>query len=124
PLAALSVTAFAGEETGSEDVNLLVLALGQLPKQQITVEADLRGELPGLEGGFMLQVSGDRRNYQALNTKLGGLLAYATKVVGQLRIDIRFTQEITIEAGEWQQTHTVLKNLGPKDVAVKAELGS
>lgn len=124
PLAALSVTAFAGEETGSEDVNLLVLALGQLPKQQITVEADLRGELPGLEGGFMLQVAGDRRNYQALNTKLSGLLGYATKIVGQLRIDIRFTQEITIEAGEWQQTHTVLKNLGPKDVAVKAELGS
>jgi hypothetical protein len=124
PLTALSVTAFAGEETGTDDVNLLVLALGQLPRQQITVEADLRGELPGLEGGFELQVSGDRRNYQALNTKLSGLLGYATKVAGQLRIDIRFTQEITIESSEWQQTHTVLKRLGPKDVSVKAELGS
>lgn len=123
-LTALSVTAFAGEETGTDDINLLVLALGQLPRQQVTVEADLRGELPGLEGGFELQVSGDRRNYQAFNTKLSGLLGYATKIAGQLRVDIRFTQEITIESSEWQQTQTVLRRLGPKDVSVKAELAS
>lgn len=124
PLVALSVTAFAAEETGPEDVNLLVLALGQLPKQQITVDAELRGEFPGIEGGFMLQVSGDRRSYQALNAKLTGLVGYATKITGQLRLYIKFTQEITIETTEWHQTHTVLKNLGPKDLIVKAELGS
>jgi hypothetical protein len=124
PVTALSVTGFAGEETGLEDVSLLVLALGQLPKQQISVQVELRAELPGLEGGFSLQVSGDRRDYQALNTKLSGLLSYATKTAGHLRLDISFSQEITVDTAEWQHTHTVLKNLGPKDVVVKATMGS
>ena len=118
------MTAFAGEESGPGDVNLLVLALGQLPKQQITVDAELRGEFPGIEGGFMLQASGDRRSYQPLNAKLTALLGYATKIAGRLRLHIKFTREISIDDPEWQQTHTVLRNLGPNDVTVKAELGS
>ncbi|GAA2619250.1 DUF499 domain-containing protein [Actinomadura fulvescens] len=124
PVTALTVIGYAREQSGMTDISLLVMALAQLPRQQVSVNAELRAELPGLQGYFELQVSGERASYQALNTKLSGLLDYATSIAGDLRLDIAFTEEITVDSSEWQQTHTVLKNLDPKDVTVRATLGS
>lgn len=69
---AVTVIGFATSDTA--DIDLLIIGLGQLPRQSVIVTSELGFDLPGLGGGIEVTLSGDRKAYQSANTKLGPLL--------------------------------------------------
>ncbi len=115
---AVTVTGFATGDT--QDIDLLVIGLGQLPRQDVTVHAELDLSLPGLTGGVTVELAGDRKAYQTANTKLGPLLKSATSVGGTLRLDIVFASPSRPGEPEWDTVQEVFRKLAPADVDVTA----
>lgn len=115
---AVTVTGYATSDT--QDIDLLVIGLGQLPRQTVTVTANLSFGLPSLTGGVNVELSGDRKAYQTANTKLRPLLKAAADVGGTLRLDIAFTAPAGPGEPEWDTVQGVFRNLAPADVDVTA----
>lgn len=115
---ALTVTGFATADT--TDIDLLVFGLGQLPRQAVSVTAQLGLDFAGLDNGVEVNLRGDRKAYQTVNTKLGPLLKAAANVGGSLRLDIVFTAATRPGEPEWDTVHEVFRNLAPADVDVTA----
>lgn len=120
--AALTIEGFAAGDPS--DIDLLVFGLGQLPRQTVTVLADLALDFAGLDNGIEVSVQGDRKAYQNLNTKLGPLLKAAANVGGSLRLDITFTAPTCPGEPEWDTVQDVFRNLAPSDVDVTAVIAS
>ena len=114
----VTVTGFATNDT--TDIDLLVIGLGQLPRQSVTVNAELSVDFHGLGGGLTVELSGDRKTYQTLNTKLGPVLKAAANVGGSLRLDISFMSPTKPGEAEWDSVQEVFRNLAPADVDVTA----
>lgn len=115
---AVTVIGFATSDTA--DIDLLIIGLGQLPRQSVIVTSELGFDLPGLGGGIEVTLSGGRKAYQSANTKLGPLLKAANNVGGTVRLDITFTAPTKPGEAEWDSVHEVFRNLAPTDVDVTA----
>lgn len=115
---AVTVTGFAASDT--QDIDLLGAALGQLPRQDVTVHVELGFGLPGLTGGVNVELDGDRKAYQSANTKLGPLVKAASDVGGTMRLNIAFTSPTRPGEPEWDTVQGVFRNLAPADVDVTA----
>lgn len=115
---AVTVTAFATSDT--QDVDLLVIGLGQLPRQTVSVTTELAFDFHGLDGGMNVELAGDKKAYQSINTKLGPVLKAATNVGGTLRLDVVFTSPARPGEAEWDSVQEVFRNLAPADVDVTA----
>jgi len=112
----------ADDVRGTADVDLLVMALGMLPKHAITVDADLRAEYDGLTGGLKFYGSAARSDFQALFTNLSKTLKTARVVAGDLIVNVTFTPAVTLESGEWVQLHKVIKDLQIQNASISAEV--
>jgi Protein of unknown function (DUF499) len=118
----LSLKVTADDVRGTADVDLLVMALGMLPKHAITVDADLRAEYNGLTGGLKFYGSAARSDFQALFTHLSRTLKTAQVVAGDLIVNVTFTPAVTLESGEWVQLHKVIKDLQIQNASISAEV--
>jgi len=121
-VASLTVKVTADDVRGTSDVDLLVAALGMLPKHAITVEADIRAEYSGFNGGLKFQGSASRSDFQALFTNISKTLKAAKVVAGAVILNIKFSPAVTPESGEWTQLHTVIKDLQIQNTDISAEV--
>lgn len=121
-LTRVSIKVTADDVRGTADVDLIAMALGMLPKHDITVEADLRAEYAGLTGGLKFQGSAARADFQAVFTNLTRALKAASVVAGALTLNVTFAPPITFESGEWTQLHKVIKDLQIQNTDITAEV--
>jgi hypothetical protein len=119
PLTEMRLTVSAEAGSGLQDLELLGMALAQLPRQQVTVAADLAASLEGLDGVIEIRLTGDKARYQQVNTKLGPLLKFADEVDGTLMLTIDFG-EAGVNSSDPTLDHidSVLRNLGPSELTV------
>lgn len=118
----LTLKVSADEAKGTNDVDLAVAALGMLPKQDIAVKSTIRAEYKGLNGGLQFAGTADRMEFQSAYGHIKKSLAGATKVVGDLTLDITFSTPLNVESAEIGQIHTVVKNLQMQQTTMTAEV--
>ncbi|WP_369356105.1 ATP-binding protein [Streptomyces sp. cg2] len=121
-LRSLSLTVTADEARKLQDVDLIILGLGQLPRHDISVYGQFDAEFPGMTGGLNVEVNGGKRDFQSLSSKLVGLLKYASEVSGQLRWDVSFNEPVNPDDSALQQVVTVIRKLGPAELTVEGKL--
>ncbi|MBU1800851.1 MAG: ATP-binding protein, partial [Actinobacteria bacterium] len=112
----------ADEASGMNDIELAVASLGMLQKQVISVRSTIRAEFKGLAGGMQFQGKADRQEFQSAYNHAKKAFSGATKVVGDLTITFVFDPGLDIEDGQFNQIHTVVKNLAMKNTAMTAEV--
>lgn len=118
----LVVRTTADNVRGISDLDLLVIALGMLPRHHLTVTLDVAAEYPGLTGGLEFQGTADRTTFQSLYTHLGKTLKAAKAVEGGLSLEFIFTPAVTVSDQQWTQLHKVIKDLQIKHVEITAEV--
>ena len=118
----LTLKVTADETKGTGDVDLAAAALGMLQKYDITVRATLLAEYKGLSGGIQFQGTAARAEFQSAFTNAKKALTGASKVVGDLTLDIAFATSVEIESSDISQLHTVVKNLQMQQTAMTAEV--
>lgn len=118
----LTLKVTADEAKGTSDVDLAVAALGMLPKQNIAVRSTMRAEYKGLNGGLQFSGTGERTDFQSAYGNAKKALAGATKVAGDLTVDISFNPPVDVASAEISQIQTVVKNLQMQDTAMTAEV--
>jgi len=121
-VSSVSVKVTADDVRGTSDVELLATALGMLPKHDIMVEADLRAEYSGLNGGLKFQGSAARTDFQALFTNLSKTLKTAKAVGGALIVSVTFAPAVLLQSGEWTQFHKVIKDLQIQNADISADV--
>ena len=107
----LTVKVSADEIKGTGDLDLLVMALGMLPKHSITAAADLVAEFINVSGGLIFRGSAARADFQAAYGHLSRTFKAAGKVAGTLTVDLTFAPPVTVESAEFSQVHKVIKEL-------------
>jgi hypothetical protein len=119
----LSIKVSADEASGTTDIDLAVAALGMLQKQNITVRATIRAEYKGLAGGGLaFSGSAQRQEFQAAYNHAKKALAGATKIAGDLTLEIAFDPAADVQSIEISQVHTVIKNLVIQHATINAEV--
>lgn len=119
----LSVKVSADEGSGMGDIDLAVASLGMLQKHDITVRATIRAEYKGLAGGGLaFSGTAQRQDFQMAYNHAKKALAGATKIAGDLSLDVVFDPAADIESGAFNQVHTVIKNLVIQDTTISAEV--
>ena len=120
PLVEMRLTVRAEPGSGLQDLDLLGMALAQMPKQQISVAIDLAASLPGLDGVVEIRLQGDKAKYQQANTKLAPLLKAADEVDGTLVLTIDFGEDgVGAADPAYGHVDTVIRNLGPSELTVE-----
>jgi hypothetical protein len=115
----LSLTVTADESRKLQDVDLIILGLGQLPRHDIRVQAQFDAEFPGLDGGLSIEVIGGKKEFQALNGKLATVLRYASAASGHLKVEVAFDKATRHDDPALQQVVTVIRKLGPAELTVE-----
>lgn len=118
----LSIKVTADDAKGADDVDLATAALGMLPKYDITVKATLLAEYKALNGGIHFQGIAPRADFQSAYNHAKKALNGASKVVGDLTLDIAFNPPVEVESTDIIQLHTVVKNLQLQQTAMTAEV--
>jgi hypothetical protein len=118
----LTLKVTADEAKGTNDVDLAVAALGMLPKQVITVKSTVRAEYRGLNGGLQFTGTAERADFQSAYVHAKKSLAGATKVVGDLTLEISFNPPANVESAEISQIHAVVKSLQMQQTTMTAEV--
>lgn len=120
PLVEMRLTVQADSGPGLQDVDLLGMALAQMPKQQVAVAMDLAASFPGLDGSIEVRLEGDKAKYQQANTKLAPLLKTADEVQGTLTLVIDFGEDgVAHDGPSFQHVDGVIRNLGPSELTVE-----
>ena len=112
----------ADNTRGTGDIDLAVIALGMLPKHQITVTVDLAAEYDGLTGGAMLKGAAERSKFQSIYNQVGKALKAATVVEGSLTLQVVFAPAVDVSDGAWSQLYKVIKDLGIQHIDITAEV--
>jgi hypothetical protein len=118
----LAIKVSADDVKGTEDLDLLVMALGMLPKHTINVIADLVAEFSGVNGGLTFRGSATRADFQAAYGHLSRMLKVASKVAGTLVVDLTFAPPVTIDSAEFIHVHKVIKELQIQHADLTAEV--
>ncbi|HEY3903060.1 MAG TPA: DUF499 domain-containing protein [Streptosporangiaceae bacterium] len=118
----LAVKVSADDIKGTGDLDLLVGALGMLPKHSINVTADLVAEFSNVNGGLTFRGSAARADFQTAYGQVGRTLKAASKVAGTLAIDVTFAPPVTVESAEFSQVHKVIKELQIQHADLTAEV--
>lgn len=118
----LAMKVSADDVKGTGDVDLLVMALGMLPKHSITVTADLVAEFSNVTGGLTFRGAAARADFQTVYGYLGKTLKAASKVAGTLAVDLTFAPPVTVESAEFSQVHKVIKELQIQHADLTAEV--
>ncbi|WP_410598445.1 ATP-binding protein [Amycolatopsis sp. lyj-90] len=120
PLVEMQLTVQAEPGLGLQDLDLLGMALAQMPKQQVTVALDIAASFPGLDGVVEMRLEGDKSGYQQANTKLAPLLKSADEVQGTLTLRIDFGENgVAHDGAAFQHVDGVIRNLGPSELTVE-----
>jgi predicted AAA+ superfamily ATPase len=112
----------ADEASGTSDIDLAVASLGMLQKQIITVRATIRAEFKGVNGGVQFQGAADRQDFQSAYNHVKKGIAGASKVAGEVTLIFKFTPPLDVTDSQFNQIHTVVKNLGMKNTTMTAEV--
>ena len=118
----LAIKVSADDIKGTGDLDLLVVALGMLPKHSITVTADLVAEFSNVTGGLTFRGAAARADFQTAYGHLGRTLKAASKVAGTLAVDLTFAPPVTVESAEFSQVHKVIKELQIQHADLTAEV--
>ncbi|MFF4792958.1 ATP-binding protein [Streptomyces sp. NPDC001276] len=121
-ISTLTLKVSADEATGTGDIDLAVAALGMLQKQNITVKSSIRAEFKGLNGGLAFSGTASRMEFQSAYNHAKKALAGATKVVGDLALTFAFTPALNVNDAEFNQIHSVVKNLTIQKTSITAEV--
>lgn len=118
----LTVKVTADGDQGTSDLDLAVAALGMLPKQAITVRSTIVAEYKNVAGGG-LRFSGtaERADFQSAYGHIKKALAAATKIAGDLTLEIAFDPPAPVDSSEVEQIRTVIKNLQIQHTQMTAE---
>jgi hypothetical protein len=112
----------ADEASGTSDIDLAVASLGMLQKQIITVRATIRAEFKGVNGGVQFQGAAARQDFQSAYNHVKKGIAGASKVAGEVTLIFKFTPPLDVTDDQFNQIHTVVKNLGMKNTTMTAEV--
>lgn len=112
----------ADNTRGTGDIDLAVIALGMLPKHQITVTVDLAADYDGLTGGAMLKGAAERSKFQSIYNQVGKALKAATVVEGSLTLQVVFAPAVDVSDGAWSQLYKVIKDLGIQHIDITTEV--
>ncbi|WP_044888613.1 DUF499 domain-containing protein [Frankia torreyi] len=123
PLAMLRLTVQGDSGRGTGDLDLMTMALAQLPKHQITVAVDVTAELPGLDGWVQVHLNGDKMDYQQVSAKLAPLLKAASEVDGSMVVSVDFGEAgVDVDDPALVQVDTVVRKLAPAEVTLDGTL--
>lgn len=117
----LTVKVTADGDKGTSDLDLAVAALGMLPKYAITVKSTVRAEYKNVGGGLQFTGTAERADFQIAYGNVKKALAGATKIAGDLTLDIAFEPAAGVDSSEIDHIHTVIKNLQIQHTQMTAE---
>ena len=118
----LGMKVSADDVKGTGDFDLLVVALGMLPKHAITVTADLVAEFSNVTGGLTFRGIAARTDFQTAYGHVSKALKATSKVAGTLSVDLTFAPPITVESAAFSQVHKVIKELQIQHADLTAEV--
>lgn len=118
----LSVKVTADEAKGTQDLDLAVAALGMLQQYAITVRSTVVAEYKGVNGGLQFAGTADRADFQVAYNHAKKALAGATKVAGDLALELAFDPPVEVTSGTVVQLHNVIKNLQMQSTNMTAEV--
>jgi hypothetical protein len=118
----LTVKVSADDTKGTGDLDLLVVALGMLPKHATTVTTDLVAEFPNVAGGLSFRGTAARADFQVAYGHVSKAVKGASKVAGTLTLDITFAPPQTVESPQFSQLQKVIKDLQIQHAAITAEV--
>ena len=118
----LTLKVTADEAKGSGDIDLTIVALGMLPKHSITVKSRILAEYKNLTGGLQFTATAERADFQSAYGNVKKALSGATKIAGDMTLDIVFEPPVDVAAADIGQIHTVIKSLQIQQVTMTAEV--
>ncbi|MGC4758818.1 DUF499 domain-containing protein [Micromonospora trifolii] len=118
----LTIKVTADDIKGTGDLDLLVMALGMLPKHAITVTTDLVAEYRNVTGGLAFRGSAARADFQTAYGHIIKAVKGASKVAGTLTLILAFTPSATVDSPEFKQLHKVVKDLQIQHADLTAEV--
>ncbi|MFY1702988.1 ATP-binding protein [Micromonospora sp. WMMA1923] len=118
----LTIKVIADDIKGTGDLDLLVMALGMLPKHAITVATDLVAEYRNVTGGIAFRGSAARADFQTAYGHIIKAVKGASKVAGTLTLNLAFTPPVTVDSPEFKQVHKVVKDLQIQHADLAAEV--
>jgi hypothetical protein len=118
----LTVKVSADDVKGTGDLDLLVMALGMLPKHAITVTAEFVAEFSNVTGGLSFRGTAARSDFQSAYGHLSKAIKGASKVAGTLSLDLTFAPPVTVGSTEFNQVHKVVRDLQIQHAALTAEV--
>jgi hypothetical protein len=122
-LSSIRLTVRGDTSLGLADLDLMTMALAQLPKHQITVALEAAVTLPRLEGAVEINLCGDRAEFQKANSKISPLLKAGSEVDAKLELSVDFGEAgISADDSALTQVDTVVRNLGPAELTVEGTL--
>ncbi|MCY1655739.1 DUF499 domain-containing protein [Dietzia sp. SL131] len=117
----LTVKVTADGDKGTSDLDLAVAALGMLPKYAITIKSTVRAEYKNVTGGLQFSGTAERMDFQSAYGHVKKALGAATKIAGDLTLEIAFAPPADVESPEIDQIRTVIKNLQIQHTQMTAE---
>jgi len=118
----LLIKVTADEVKGTSDLELLIMALGMLPKHAIIVTADLVAEFEDVTGGLTFRGTASRADFQTAYGHVSKAVKGASKVGGTLTLDLTFSPPVAPESSEFGQVHKVVKDLQIQHADLTAEV--
>lgn len=118
----LTLKVTADEAKGTGDIDLTVVALGMLPKYSITVTSTLVAEYKNLTGGLRFTGTAERADFQSAYGNVKKALSGATKIAGDITLDIVFASPVDVDTADISQIRTVIKNLQIQQTTMTAEV--
>ena len=117
----VTVKVTADDAKGTSDLDLAVAALGMLPKHAITIKSTVLAEYKNVTGGVQFSGTAERADFQGAYGHVKKALAGATKIAGDLTLDITFEPGAVVDGPEIDQLRTVIKNLQIQHTQMSAE---
>ena len=121
-MTSLSITATADPGEGPQDLALLGKAIGQLPKHEIEVTADIDLNFGGLKEGAEIRLRGSASAYQQIEEGLLTFAKAAEVCAGTLRLDVTFDEPCPATGPAFEQVRTVIVALSPGELKLRAVL--
>ena len=118
----LIVKVSADEVKGTGDLDLVVMALGMLPKHAITVSADLVAEYAGVSGGLAFRGTAARGDFQTAYNHVAKAVKGAGKVAGTVALDVAFSPPEPVDSPGFAQVHKVVKELQIQHTEITVEV--
>ncbi|MEU2004579.1 ATP-binding protein [Rhodococcus sp. NPDC019627] len=118
----LTIKVTADEAKGTGDIDLAVIALGMLPKHAIIVKSRILAEYKNLTGGLQFTGTAQRADFQNAYGNVKKALSGATKIAGDMTLDVVFDPPVDIDSADVSQIHTVVKNLQIQQTTMSAEV--